>query len=122
MRQLYHVARLVHADLSEYNVLVHKGELVVIDVSQSVELDHPRALDFLREGERGGGVRNGGSDWGWAWGLSVWSSHLRSPQPKMQLALGEHWADWVRTRNEEPSIYMLDYRLASRQDEFRLSF
>ena len=26
-----------------------KGELVVIDVSQAVDLDHPKALDFLRE-------------------------------------------------------------------------
>lgn len=26
-----------------------QGELFIIDVSQSVDLDHPRALDFLRE-------------------------------------------------------------------------
>ena len=26
-----------------------QGELYIIDVSQSVDLDHPRALDFLRE-------------------------------------------------------------------------
>lgn len=26
-----------------------QGELWIIDVSQSVDLDHPRALDFLRE-------------------------------------------------------------------------
>lgn len=26
-----------------------QGELVIIDVSQSVDLDHPKALDFLRE-------------------------------------------------------------------------
>jgi serine/threonine-protein kinase RIO1 len=26
-----------------------QGHLWIIDVSQSVELDHPRALDFLRE-------------------------------------------------------------------------
>jgi len=33
------------------NVLpaVWQGELVMIDVSQSVDLDHPRALHFLRE-------------------------------------------------------------------------
>lgn len=40
--------RLVHADLSEYNILYHKGELYIIDVSQSVEHDHPHALEFLR--------------------------------------------------------------------------
>lgn len=36
---------------AEYNVLVHNNELYCIDVSQAVELDHPRAFDFLREGE-----------------------------------------------------------------------
>lgn len=49
IRALYHKCRLVHADLSEYNLLVHNDEIFVIDVSQSVELDHPRAFDFLRE-------------------------------------------------------------------------
>lgn len=49
MRRLYHECRLVHADLSEYNMLYHEGKLVVIDVSQSVEHDHPNALEFLRK-------------------------------------------------------------------------
>ncbi|PSC75250.1 serine threonine-kinase RIO1-like [Micractinium conductrix] len=49
LRTLYQKCRLVHADLSEYNVLVHNNELYCIDVSQAVELDHPRAFDFLRE-------------------------------------------------------------------------
>ncbi|KAL4432421.1 hypothetical protein ABPG77_001720 [Micractinium sp. CCAP 211/92] len=49
IRQLYQKCRLVHADLSEYNILVHNNELHCIDVSQAVELDHPRAFDFLRE-------------------------------------------------------------------------
>ncbi|KKY19566.1 putative extragenic suppressor of the bimd6 mutation [Diplodia seriata] len=48
MRLMYQVCRLVHADLSEYNLLYHDGRLCVIDVSQSVEHDHPRALEFLR--------------------------------------------------------------------------
>jgi serine/threonine-protein kinase RIO1 len=38
----------VHADFSEYNILLHEGELVVIDVSQAVEHAHPHALEFLR--------------------------------------------------------------------------
>lgn len=49
LRTLYQKCRLVHADFSEYNLLVHNDEIHVIDVSQSVELDHPRAFDFLRE-------------------------------------------------------------------------
>ncbi|GLC41017.1 hypothetical protein PLESTM_001146700 [Pleodorina starrii] len=49
LRNLFQKCRLVHADLSEYNILYHKGELYIIDVSQSVDLDHPKALDFLRE-------------------------------------------------------------------------
>lgn len=48
MRILYQKCRLVHADLSEYNILYHKEKLWVIDVSQSVEHDHPRSLEFLR--------------------------------------------------------------------------
>ncbi|KAL8708886.1 MAG: hypothetical protein Q9220_006342 [cf. Caloplaca sp. 1 TL-2023] len=48
MRILYQSCRLVHADLSEYNVLYHQDKLWLIDVSQSVEHDHPRSLDFLR--------------------------------------------------------------------------
>ncbi|KAK0553717.1 Serine/threonine-protein kinase rio1 [Tilletia horrida] len=48
MRVMYHKCRLVHADLSEYNILYHEGHLWIIDVSQSVEHDHPRSFDFLR--------------------------------------------------------------------------
>ncbi|MEW5300878.1 MAG: hypothetical protein WDW36_003774 [Sanguina aurantia] len=49
MRALYQTCKLVHGDLSEYNILYHLGELYIIDVSQSVDLDHPKAFDFLRE-------------------------------------------------------------------------
>ena len=48
MRVMYQTCRLVHADLSEYNILYHKDKLYIIDVSQSVEHDHPRSLEFLR--------------------------------------------------------------------------
>lgn len=48
MRILYQVCKLVHADLSEYNVLFHNERCWIIDVSQSVEHDHPRSPDFLR--------------------------------------------------------------------------
>lgn len=49
MRTLYQKCKLVHGDLSEYNILYFEGHLYIIDVSQSVDLDHPSALDFLRE-------------------------------------------------------------------------
>ena len=48
MRILYQTCRLVHADLSEYNILYHNDKIWLIDVSQSVEHDHPRSLEFLR--------------------------------------------------------------------------
>lgn len=46
---MYQKCKLVHADLSEYNMLYCDGHVVIIDVSQAVDLDHPRALVFLRE-------------------------------------------------------------------------
>lgn len=49
MRIMYQEARLVHADLSEFNILYHNGDAYIIDVSQSVEHDHPHALEFLRK-------------------------------------------------------------------------
>ncbi|CAM9728010.1 unnamed protein product, partial [Chrysoparadoxa australica] len=48
MRTMFHKCKLVHGDLSEYNLLLHEGKLIFIDVSQSMEHDHPRAMDFLR--------------------------------------------------------------------------
>lgn len=48
MRRLYQVCKLVHADLSEYNILYHDKTLYIIDVSQSVEHDHPMSSEFLR--------------------------------------------------------------------------
>ena len=49
IRNIYWKCRLVHADLSEFNMLYQADKLYVIDVSQSVEHDHPHALDFLRK-------------------------------------------------------------------------
>ncbi len=40
-------AKLVHADLSEYNLLFWDGKVVVIDVGQSVPLEHPRAEEWF---------------------------------------------------------------------------
>eukprot|EP00756_Hemistasia_phaeocysticola_P005001 Hpha_TRINITY_DN13127_c0_g1::TRINITY_DN13127_c0_g1_i1::g.113859::m.113859/K07178/RIOK1; RIO kinase 1 len=49
MRTIFHECKLVHGDLSEYNMLYMDGKIYVIDVSQSVEHEHPRALEFLRQ-------------------------------------------------------------------------
>ncbi|XP_041778192.1 serine/threonine-protein kinase RIO3 [Anopheles merus] len=47
MHKLYKEAHLVHADLSEYNILMHDNHCWIIDVAQSVEPGHPGALEFL---------------------------------------------------------------------------
>ncbi|KDR20687.1 serine/threonine-protein kinase RIO1 [Zootermopsis nevadensis] len=49
MWRLYNSCRLVHADLSEFNMLYHSGQLFAIDFAQAVEHDHPHALEFLRK-------------------------------------------------------------------------
>jgi RIO kinase 1 len=48
---LYHQANLVHADLSEYNVMLW-NEPVIIDVSQAVLLDHPYSNQFFERDVR----------------------------------------------------------------------
>jgi RIO kinase 1 len=47
MRDLYLKARLIHGDLSEYNILVENGKCFLIDVGQSVILEHPLAGELL---------------------------------------------------------------------------
>lgn len=46
MRRL-HDAGLVHGDLSEYNIVFHEGQLVVIDLGQAVTVHHPNHEAFL---------------------------------------------------------------------------
>ena len=48
VRLAYEKAELVHGDLSEYNILMHKDEPVIIDCGQAMTTDHPNALEFLR--------------------------------------------------------------------------
>ena len=49
MRIMFVKCKLIHADLSEYNLLLDsKNRLYIIDVSQSVEQTHPNAFEFLR--------------------------------------------------------------------------
>ncbi|MAG18147.1 MAG: serine/threonine protein kinase [Candidatus Diapherotrites archaeon] len=45
-------AGLVHADLSEYNILVKNKNLVIIDFAQAVLLNHPKARDFFERDVR----------------------------------------------------------------------
>jgi len=48
LRRLYRKGGLVHADLSEYNIMIWKGKLVIFDVAQSVLTNHPLADQFLQ--------------------------------------------------------------------------
>ncbi len=48
VKKIYCLAELVHADLSEFNVMVKPGGVpVIIDVSQSVSIGHPYAEELL---------------------------------------------------------------------------
>ncbi|KAL3274349.1 hypothetical protein HHI36_015747 [Cryptolaemus montrouzieri] len=47
MKTLFRDANLIHADLSEYNILWFNGQCYFIDVSQSVEPIHDNAFHFL---------------------------------------------------------------------------
>jgi RIO kinase 1 len=47
-RRIVKGARLVHGDLSEYNIVMAGTGPHIIDVGQAVVLDHPQAAEFLR--------------------------------------------------------------------------
>ncbi len=47
MTRLYRGAGLVHADLSEYNLLWWNDTVHFIDVAQAVDIMHPQASEFL---------------------------------------------------------------------------
>jgi RIO kinase 3 len=44
---MYNTCKLVHCDLSQYNILYHSGKPWIIDVGQSVEITHPRSREYL---------------------------------------------------------------------------
>lgn len=47
MKKMYNDARLIHADFSEYNLLYHEDQIIVIDLAQAIEPCHPNAFEFL---------------------------------------------------------------------------
>jgi len=47
IKQLYKKAKLVHGDLSEFNILYHNQKPVIIDISQGVSIQHPKAEVYL---------------------------------------------------------------------------
>jgi RIO kinase 1 len=50
--RLYHKAQLVHADLSEYNIMLLKKKPIIIDISQAVVRDHPHSEAFFERDVR----------------------------------------------------------------------
>ncbi len=47
MKTLFNEAGLVHADLSEFNILFDGEEPIIIDIGQGVTPEHPKAIAFL---------------------------------------------------------------------------
>jgi len=47
LRMIWQDAGLAHADFSDYNIMIHKGEAWIIDAGQSVVQHHPKAKEFL---------------------------------------------------------------------------
>ncbi len=47
LKRLYRKAELVHADLSEYNIVLFNDKPYFIDMGQSVLIDHPLAMKYL---------------------------------------------------------------------------
>ncbi len=48
VRKAYLRARLIHGDLSEYNVMIWNKKHYIIDVSQAVPVTHPNAIELLQ--------------------------------------------------------------------------
>lgn len=48
IKLLYKKGRIVHADISEFNVMMLNNKPVLIDIGQAVSVKHPHAQEFLR--------------------------------------------------------------------------
>ena len=46
--KMYKKGSMVHADLSAYNILIHRNEPYLIDLGQAVLLEHPKSHEFLK--------------------------------------------------------------------------
>jgi len=51
MKKLYQ-HNLVHADISEFNIMMHRDEPYLIDIGQGILLEHPKSDEFLRRDVR----------------------------------------------------------------------
>ena len=70
-------ARLVHGDLSPFNVLLHEGRPVLIDVAQAMPADHPQARALLERD-----LRNFAKffrRWGVEWPFERWWERSGGP-------------------------------------------
>lgn len=47
VKKLYRQEKLIHGDLSQYNILIWKGKIWIIDLSQGVLKSHPAAEELL---------------------------------------------------------------------------
>jgi RIO kinase 1 len=45
--RLLYLEELIHADLSEYNILIQENEPIIIDLGQAVLTTHPKAKEFF---------------------------------------------------------------------------
>ncbi len=45
---LYKDAKLIHGDLSEFNIFKTKNGLILFDLGSAVDLNHPNAVEFLK--------------------------------------------------------------------------
>ncbi len=86
IKLMYKEGEIVHADLSEYNILYYEDEPIIIDVSQSVLIGHPFAHYFLYRD-----IRNINGHFGYLGANVVQNDELyeaivgSKPDPKFQL-------------------------------------
>jgi len=47
LKQIYQKAQIVHADLSEYNMMKYEDRIILFDFGSAVSIQHPLAQEFL---------------------------------------------------------------------------